>query len=102
VDTLTKPAPEHATTAHSTKTPTVAPLALTDAQLDALMRLATPLQPHCRDAFLRILAHELRGKRDVGDGELHRIAAEVIKRYSLFDPPELDSGRMPRVSKWER
>ena len=64
-----------------------APLALTDDQLGAIMRLAAPLQPQCRDAFLRILAHELRDKRDVGDGELHRIAAEVIKSYRLFDPP---------------
>jgi hypothetical protein len=112
-DTLTKPAPEHAPTAHSTKTQAAdqAPLGLTDDQLGAIMRLATPLQPQCRDAFLRILAHELRDKRDVGDGELHRIAAEVIRGYRLFDPPisttpvgrsRGDSGRMPRVSKWDR
>jgi hypothetical protein len=56
-----------------------------------------PLALHCRDALLRILAHELRGRRGVGDGGLHRIA----RNNSLFDPPDLD-GRMPRVSKWER
>ena len=78
------------------------PLRLSDDQLGAIMRLAAPLQPQCRDVFLRILAHELRDRRDVGDGELHRIAAEVIKSYRLFDPPELDSGRMPRISKWDR
>jgi hypothetical protein len=63
------------------------PLRLCDAQLDALMMLAKPLQPRCRDAFLRILAHELRDKRDVGDGELHRIASEVIRANRLFDAP---------------
>jgi hypothetical protein len=42
------------------------------------------------DAFLRILAHELRGRHDVGDGELFRIARDVIRTYSLFDPPELE------------
>jgi hypothetical protein len=63
------------------------------------MRLCQPLAPHCRDALLRILAHELRGRRDVGDGELHRIACTIIKDNRLFNPPDLD-GRMPRVSKW--
>jgi hypothetical protein len=65
------------------------------------MRLCRPLTLSCRDALLRILAHELRGRRDVGDGELHRIARDIIRVNRLFDPPDLD-GRMPRVSKWER
>jgi hypothetical protein len=76
-------------------------LRLSDAQLDDMMRLCQPLTPPCRDALLRILAHELRGRRDVGDGELHRIARTIIKDNRLFDPPDLE-GRMPRVSKWER
>ena len=54
----------------------------------------------CRDALLRILAYELRGRREVGDGELHRIARTIIKDNRLFGPSDLD-GRMPRVSKWE-
>jgi hypothetical protein len=49
-------------------------LRLSDTQLDGLMRLCQPLALHCRDALLRILAHELRGRCDIGDGELHRIA----------------------------
>jgi hypothetical protein len=76
-------------------------LRLSDAQLDEVMRLCRPLDLPCRDALLRILAHELRGRRDVGDGELHRIARMIIKDNRLFDPPDVD-GRMPRVSKWER
>jgi hypothetical protein len=36
------------------------PLALSDSQLDEIMRLSRPLTLHCRDALLRILAHELR------------------------------------------
>jgi hypothetical protein len=47
------------------------------------------------------MAYQLRGRRDVGDGELHRIARTIIKDNRLFDPPEID-GRMPCVSKWER
>jgi hypothetical protein len=76
-------------------------LRLSDTQLGEVMRLCQPLAPRCRDALLRILAHELRDRRDVGDGEVHRIAREIIKANHLFDPPDLD-GRMPRVSKWER
>jgi hypothetical protein len=66
-----------------------APLALrlSDSQLDEIMRLCQPLALHCRDALLRILAHELRGRRDVGDGELHRLARTIIKDNRLFDPP---------------
>jgi hypothetical protein len=75
------------------------PLALTDAQLAALMRLAQPLQPRDRDAFLRILAYELRDRHDVGDGELHRVASAIIRSHRLFDAPDLRSGC---VSKWGR
>jgi hypothetical protein len=66
-----------------------APLALrlSDSQLDAVMRLCRPLAPRCRDALLRILAHELRGRGDVGDGELHRLARTIIRDNGLFDPP---------------
>ena len=76
-------------------------LRLSDTQLDEVMRLCQPLALPCRDALLRIPALELRGRRDVGDGELHRLARTIIRDNRLFDPPDLD-GRMPRVSKWER
>jgi hypothetical protein len=51
------------------------------------MRLCQPLAPHCRDALLRLLAYQLRGRRDVGDGELHRLARTIIKDNHLFDAP---------------
>jgi hypothetical protein len=54
-------------------------LRLSDIQLDEIMRLCQPLALHCRDALLRIMAYELRGRRGVGDGELHRIARTIIK-----------------------
>jgi hypothetical protein len=61
------------------------------------MRLCQPLALSCRDALLRILAHELRGRRDVGDGELHRIARTIIKENRLFDPPlETEPPQSPR------
>jgi hypothetical protein len=77
-------------------------LRLSDTQLDGLMRLCRPLALHCRDALLRILAYELRGRREIGDGELHRLARTIISDNRLFDPPDLNGGRMPRTSKWER
>jgi hypothetical protein len=77
-------------------------LRLSDSQLDEILRLCRPLAPPCRDALLRILAHQLRGRHDVGDGEVHRLARGIIKDNRLFDPPDLDTGRMPRTSKWER
>jgi hypothetical protein len=84
-------------------------LRLSDAQLDGLMRLCQPLAPHCRDALLRILAHQLRGRRDVGDGELHRIARSIIQDNRLFDAPNLDGAeeapqprRLARGGKYAR
>jgi hypothetical protein len=62
-------------------------LRLSDTQLDEVMRLCQPLVPHCRDVLLRILSHHLRGRRDVGDGELHRLARTIIADNRLFDPP---------------
>jgi hypothetical protein len=67
--------------------PMPTPLRLSDNQLDALMRLAKPLQPQDRDALLRILAYELRDQRDIGDGALYRLASAVIKAHRLYDPP---------------
>ncbi|MFZ0460497.1 MAG: hypothetical protein WAM17_19030 [Rhodoplanes sp.] len=74
------------------------PLALSDAQLATIMRLAEPLTPSCRDALLRILAHELRGRHDVGDGELHRIVRTIVRDNRLFDAPDLGRG----IGKWAR
>jgi hypothetical protein len=60
------------------------------------MRLAQPLQPQCRKATLRMLAHELRDRANIGGGELHRTAHEVIRSYQLFDPPNLGPGAVSK------
>jgi hypothetical protein len=76
------------------------PISFTDSQLDELFRLARPLQPQCRIAFMEILADKLRDRVDVGDGELNRIAREVIKANHLFQAPDdMGSGRW---SRWRR
>ncbi len=51
-------------------------LAFTDEQLVAIQTIAAPLPLQLRSAFLEALAAQL-GNRDVGDGELHRIALEA-------------------------
>jgi hypothetical protein len=63
------------------------PLALSDSQLDQLFRLTRPLQPACRDEFLQLLALELQGRSDVGDGELFRVMRRIITDHSLFSAP---------------
>ena len=72
-------------------------LRLTDQQLDEIFLLARPLSPGCRDMFLQFLALELRGRVDIGSGELHRIAAQIIHDRHLFTAPEGHlTERMPR------
>jgi hypothetical protein len=76
------------------------PIALTEPQMCALLAASCPLPPALRSAFLEACAREIANLPELGDGVLHRTIVRVQKMY--FDPPVLDSGRMPRVSKWER
>jgi hypothetical protein len=70
--------------------PNPPPLALTDAQLDHLMKLSRPLVPAMRDVFLQLVERELRARVNggVGDGEFYRLCKEIIKSNGLFDPPQ--------------
>ena len=47
-----------------------------------------------------IPAHAFRGRVDIGDGELHRVAAETIRAYKLFDAPDLAAGTAGRTSTY--
>jgi hypothetical protein len=62
-----------------------APIALTDAQLDAVFRAAAPLAVHERDAFLQDVAAILRGVVAPGDGDIYRAIREAQRRH--WDPP---------------
>jgi hypothetical protein len=66
----------------------------------ALLAASYPLPAPARAAFLAACAKELAAMPELGDGALHRTIVRVQRMY--FDPPVLESGRMPRVSKWER
>jgi hypothetical protein len=75
------------------------PIALSEAQMCALLAASYPLPPQSRGRFLEACAREISNLPELGDSVLHRTIVRVQKMY--FDPPDLD-GRMPRVSKWER
>jgi hypothetical protein len=62
------------------------PLALSDDQLFVIQRMAEPLHPRDRGAYLLRVA-ELLGACEIGDGAVARAAARAQKE--LFDPPQL-------------
>jgi hypothetical protein len=81
----------------------MAPLAFTDSQLDQIMRLTHPLQPHQRVAFLEKLATRLNGCREVGDGMIYRAARELQREY--FSPPTFardEGGKYDRIVRRAR
>ena len=61
------------------------PIALTDEQMDSVLRAAAPLEPQDRSAFLEDLARELAALPDIGDGALHRVIMSVQRKH--WDPP---------------
>lgn len=65
------------------------PLGLTESEYDAVMRASAPLQGHQRAGFLEALAEELRNAGELGDGRVHRVIAQVQRKF--WDPP-LDIG----------
>ena len=71
------------------------PIALTDAQLAAVMRACEPLAPRDRGAFLEAVADALHG-REIGDGTIGRAIRETQAKY--WDPPQLE--RAKGTSKW--
>jgi hypothetical protein len=67
-----------------------APIALTDLQLDAIMRACAPLQPADRGGFLEAVAAALQG-REVGDGAVYLAIRQIQRQF--FDPPLSTDGR---------
>jgi hypothetical protein len=73
------------------------PLALTDAQLDAIHRAAWPLAPADRGAFLEAVAAALAQERTLGDGVVYRVAVQVQRRF--WTPPLATDGADARPRK---
>jgi hypothetical protein len=61
-----------------------APIALTDEQLDAIIRACGPLRPDARGAFLETVAAALQG-REIGDGAVYLAIAAAQRQF--FDAP---------------
>jgi hypothetical protein len=75
------------------------PLALTDAQMTTVMQLARPLSPDQRTAFVELLAVNLNGHREIGDGALYQVCRDLQRE--LFSPPlETEPGHPRGVGKY--
>jgi hypothetical protein len=61
------------------------PISLSDAQLDAVMLAAQPIDRRHRSAFLEAVAAQLQAISDPGDGDVARAIRSVQRLY--FDPP---------------
>jgi hypothetical protein len=70
------------------------PVSLSDDQLSHVTRLAEPLAPHDRSAFLAALANLLRQEltQPVGDGVLHRHARALLSSGSYKRADSLAAG----------
>jgi hypothetical protein len=58
------------------------PLALSDAELDAILSLAAPIALHERDLYLLSLGAELAGHPVPGVGLVSRIAGDLQQKFS--------------------
>jgi hypothetical protein len=74
------------------------PLHFSDTQLTEIFRLAAPLEPVSRVAFLEDVAAALSQAPQLGDGTVYRICREIQRRH--FDPPDFSVAGAPR--KWDR
>jgi len=57
--------------------PSIDALSLSDAQMSAVARACEAIHPSDRDAFLRALAHRLRGET-IGDGSIGRAIRDLL------------------------
>jgi hypothetical protein len=73
------------------KEPLMRLLALTDSQMDAVLRAAAPLDVDQRGAFLEAIAAELRQHAEIGDGTIDSAIRQTQGRF--FKPPDLSRSR---------
>lgn len=73
------------------------PLSLSDAEYAAVQAAAAPIHPLQRDDFLRALAAELERHPATGVGLVHRLCAELQRRYVVTARAEAaERGGEPR------
>lgn len=63
------------------------PLALSDHELDIVMRAAAPLPRARRNEFLQAIAEALKDCREPGPGVIFRTCREQLRKF--YDPPIL-------------
>src|SRR3954471_11423315 len=73
------------------------PLALSDNQLDTVMRGAAPLPPQDRHKYLQRVAELLYQQGEIGDGAVARACREAQRAF--FAPP-IDTVHHGRASKY--
>jgi hypothetical protein len=72
---------------------------VSDVQLSAILRGATPLRRQDIDGYFALVAEVLgRGQAPPGDGDVHRAVALAQRTY--FDPPHLETHH--GISKYGR
>jgi hypothetical protein len=71
------------------------PLSLSDDEYRAVEAAAGPVHPQQRSAFLQALAKELELHPIVGPGLVHRLAAELQRRF-VIAPERGTSAAEPR------
>ena len=59
----------------------MAPIRLTDEQLDAIFRAARPLPVGDRDAFLQDVPAALQGRSEIGNGDVYRAIREAQRQH---------------------
>jgi hypothetical protein len=73
------------------------PIAFSDEEKDLLLALAQPIDQRRRTEFLQAVAAQLETSGQagaVGIGSVHRIAAQVQRRF--WEPPELGESKYRR------
>jgi hypothetical protein len=71
------------------------PLSLNDDEYNAVMQVAAPIHPLQRGAFLKALAGELE-QHVVGPGLVHRLAADIQRRYVIAPERQASVAAEPR------
>jgi hypothetical protein len=75
------------------------PVPVSDVQLSAILRGATPLRRQDIDGYFALVAEALsRAPTPPGDGDVHRAVALAQRAY--FDPPHLETHL--GISKYSR
>jgi hypothetical protein len=72
------------------------PLSLSDDEYNAVQAAAAPIHPLQRGAFLKALAGELEQHPVVGPGLVHRLAADIQRRYVIAPERQASVAAEPR------